>query len=122
MLVPEIEIDMDLNFSDLNPKFMRILKQFAPFGPGNMSPVFRTNNVIDAGRSRVVGKNHLKLDLVQTTTRSQAFSGIAFQQGHHFDAIKSGKPFSICYHLEENEWQGKVNLQLNVKDIKEEED
>lgn len=122
MLVPEIEIDMDLNFSDLNPKFMRILKQFAPFGPGNMSPVFRTNNVIDAGRSRVVGKNHLKLDLVQTTTRSQTFSGIAFQQGHHFDAIKSGKPFSICYHLEENEWQGKVNLQLNVKDIKEEED
>jgi len=118
MMTPEIEIDLEINFADLNAKFMRILKQFAPFGPGNMSPVFKTENVIDTGRSRIVGKNHLKLDLMQTTSRSQAFSGIAFQQGHHYDAINSGKPFSICYHLEENEWQNKVNLQLNVKDIR----
>lgn len=118
MMTPEIEIDLEINFADLNAKFMRILKQFAPFGPGNMSPVFKTENVIDTGRSRIVGKNHLKLDLMQTTSRSQAFSGIAFQQGHHYEAINSGKPFSICYHLEENEWQNKVNLQLNVKDIR----
>lgn len=118
MMTPEIEIDLEINFADLNAKFMRILKQFAPFGPGNMSPVFKTENVIDTGRSRIVGKNHLKLDLMQTTSRSQAFSGIAFQQGHHYEAINSGKPFNICYHLEENEWQNKVNLQLNVKDIR----
>ena len=93
------------------------MKQFAPFGPGNMAPIFRTDQVIDTGRIRVVGKNHLKLELMQINERSEPISGIAFQQGHHFNAIKSGKPFSICYHIEENEWQGKINMQLNVKDI-----
>jgi single-stranded-DNA-specific exonuclease len=117
-LIPEIEIDADIDFSDLTPKFMRILKQFAPFGPGNMSPVFRTSGVKDTGRSRIVGKNHLKLEIEQQSGQSQVFSGIAFQKGHHFDMIRSGKPFSICYHLEENEWQGRVSLQLNVKDIR----
>lgn len=117
-LIPEIEIDADIDFNELTPKFMRILKQFAPFGPGNMSPVFRTYGVKDTGRSRIVGKNHLKLELEQENFPGMAFSGIAFQQGDHFEWIKSGKPFSICYHLEENEWQGKVSLQLNVKDIR----
>jgi single-stranded-DNA-specific exonuclease len=88
MLIPEIEIDTYLNFSDITPKFMRILKQFAPFGPGNLSPVFRTDNIIDSGRSRIVGKNHLKLELIQIDSRSEPFSGIAFQQGHKYDAIK----------------------------------
>lgn len=118
MLIPEVEIDLKINFSDIDAKFMRILKQFAPFGPGNMSPVFQTDQVIDTGRSRIVGKNHLKLDLMQTTSRSLAFSGIAFQQGEHFERIRSGEAFSIVYHLEENEWQNRVTLQLNVKDIK----
>lgn len=118
MLVPEIEIDLTLDFAEITAKFVRILKQFAPFGPGNMSPIFRTDHVIDTGRSRIVGKNHLKLELMQTSTRSDAFSGIAFQQGHLFDQIRTGKSFSICYHIEENEWMGKTSLQLNVKDIK----
>lgn len=118
-MVPEIEVDAPLKFEDISPKFMRILKQFAPFGPGNLSPVFRTNNVVDTGRSRIVGKNHLKLELIQLDSRSEPLSGIAFQQGQNFEIIKNGKAFSICYHLEENEWQGKTNLQLNVKDIKE---
>lgn len=118
MLIPEIEIDEVLDFMDIKPKFVRILKQFAPFGPGNMSPVFQTNHVIDTGRSRIVGKNHLKLELMQTSRRSDPISAIAFQQAHHFEAIKSSKPLSIAYHIEENEWMGKVSLQLNIKDIK----
>lgn len=118
MLVPEIEIDAVLDFLDIKPKFVRILKQFAPFGPGNMSPVFQSNHVIDTGRSRIVGKNHLKLELMQTSRRSDPISAIAFQQAHHFEAIKNGKPLSIAYHIEENEWMGKVSLQLNIKDIK----
>ncbi|KAF0132087.1 MAG: hypothetical protein FD155_611 [Bacteroidetes bacterium] len=117
ILIPEVEIDITLNFNQITAKFLRILKQFAPFGPGNMAPIFRTDQVIDTGRIRVVGKNHLKLELMQINERSEPISGIAFQQGHHFNAIKSGKPFSICYHIEENEWQGKINMQLNVKDI-----
>ena len=117
ILIPEVEIDILLNFSQIVPKFLRILKQFAPFGPGNMAPIFRTDQVVDTGRIRVVGKNHLKLELMQLQERSDPISAIAFQQGDHFKAIKSGKPFSVCYHIEENEWQGKINMQLNIKDI-----
>lgn len=119
MLIPEVEIDMEINFCDITPKFIRILKQFAPFGPGNMSPVFKTDNVVDAGQSRAVGKQkHLKLTMKQNWDIANTLSGIAFQKGEYYEQIRNGNPFSICYHLEKNEWQGKVNLQLNVKDIK----
>jgi single-stranded-DNA-specific exonuclease len=118
MLVPEIEIDQMIEFDAITDKFFRVLKQFAPFGPGNMSPVFQSDFVVDTGNSRVVGKNHLKLELMQQTSRSKPFAGIAFQKGHLFDKIRSGTPFSICYHIEENEWMGKTNLQLNIKDIR----
>ncbi len=120
--VPEMEVDLKIKFSDITPKFMRILNQFAPFGPGNMAPVFWTDRVIDAGGSRPVGGHkHLKLTVSQVGDAEQGvapFSGIAFQKGDLFERIHSGEPFSICYHLEYNTWQGKTNLQLNVKDIK----
>ena len=120
--VPELEVDLKINFSDITPKFMRILDQFAPFGPGNMAPVFWTDNVVDAGGSRPVGGHkHLKLTVIQKTesnVQPAPFSGIAFQKGDLFEPIHKGKPFSICYHLEYNTWQGKTTLQLNVKDIK----
>ncbi|MBR4562040.1 MAG: single-stranded-DNA-specific exonuclease RecJ [Bacteroidales bacterium] len=124
--VPEMEVDLKIKFSDITSKFMRILNQFAPFGPGNMAPVFWTDNVIDAGGSRPVGGHrHLKLTVSQVGDAEQGvapFSGIAFQKGDLFDRIHNGEPFSICYHLEYNTWQGKTNLQLNVKDIKFEEE
>ncbi|MBR5082288.1 MAG: single-stranded-DNA-specific exonuclease RecJ [Bacteroidales bacterium] len=120
--VPELEVDLKINFSDITSKFMRILNQFAPFGPGNMAPVFWTDNVIDAGGSRPVGGHrHLKLTVSQIGDAELGvppFSGIAFQKGDLFNRIHDGEPFSICYHLEYNTWQGKTNLQLNVKDIK----
>lgn len=122
MMVPEIEIDAYLKFEDIKPKFMRILKQFAPFGPGNLSPIFQTDRMIDTGRSRIVKKNHLKLEVVQMTSRSEPISGIAFQQGHHYNKMSKGEEFSAVYHLEENQWMGKTNLQINVKDIKFESD
>ena len=124
--VPELEVDLKINFSDITSKFMRILNQFAPFGPGNMAPVFWTDNVIDAGGSRPVGGHkHLKLTVSQVGDAELGvppFSGIAFQKGDLFNRIHDGEPFSICYHLEYNTWQGKTNLQLNVKDIKFEEE
>ena len=124
--VPEMEVDLKIKFSDITPKFMRILNQFAPFGPGNMAPVFWTDNVIDVGGSRPVGGHkHLKLTVSQVGDAEQGvtpFSGIAFQKGDLFNRIHDGEPFSICYHLEYNTWQGKTNLQLNVKDIKFEEE
>lgn len=117
MLTPEVDIDLTIDLNQINSKFMRILKQFSPFGPGNMAPIFRTNGLIDTGHARVVGKNHLKLEVVHRDTRGFPFPAIAFQQGHHIDRILSGEVFSICYHVEENHWNGNVNLQLNVKDI-----
>jgi len=118
MLTPEVEIDAQLCLNDINKKFFRILKQFAPFGPGNMSPVFETENVIDTGYARVVGKNHLKLEVVHKDIRGFPIPAIAFQQSEHLEHIVKNKPFRLCYHIEENEWNGVVNLQLNVKDIK----
>lgn len=115
-----IEIDAKITLSEITPRFYRILKQFAPFGPHNMSPVFVTEDVYDAGTSRLVGKNqeHLKLDLVEPDVNSGIFTGIAFNQSHAFDLITSGSPFDICYSIAENDYRGKVNLQLFIKDIK----
>ena len=120
--VPEIEVDLKINFSDITAKFMRILNQFAPFGPGNLAPIFWTDNVYDTGVSRPVGGHrHLKLSLSQEGDKElgiSPFSGIAFSKGDLYDRIHSGEPFSVCYHLEYNTWQGRTSLQLNVKDIK----
>ena len=119
-LVPELDVDLKINFKDITDKFMRVLNQFAPFGPGNMAPVFWTENVIDAGSSHPVGAHkHLKLTVRQVGDNdTPPFSGIAFQKGDLYDRIHKGEPFSLCYHLEYNFWQGKTTLQLNVKDIK----
>jgi len=117
MLTREIEIDGHINLDELTPKFYSILKQFAPFGPGNMSPVFVSENVIDKGSARIVGNNHLKVVLKQHVDGGNAIDGIAFQMGKHYDGIASRKPFHVCYQLEENNFRGKVTLQLNIKDI-----
>lgn len=121
MMVPEINIDEELDVSDINAKFFNILKQFAPFGPGNMSPVFQSNNVIDTGYAKIVGRNgqkHLKFSVVQTTKRGDPIPAIGFNLGHHYEKIKQGVPFSICYHIDENTWQGKTSLQLRIMDIR----
>ena len=118
LLIPEIEIDSRLNLNEINSKFFRILKQFAPFGPGNMAPIFLTDSVIDTGYARVVGKNHLKLKVVQTEINGFPFDAIAFQQGEYFQKVKNNTPFNICYHIDENEWNGQKNKQLNIKDIR----
>ncbi len=118
MLIPEVEVDLELNLNQITPKFLRILKQFAPFGPGNMSPVFMTRDTVDSGHARIVGKNHVKLTVYQESVRSDPYSGIAFQQGEKFDAISKGQSMNICYYIEENEWNGVKNIQLNIKDIR----
>ncbi len=118
MLVPEIEIDAMVRLSSISTKFFKVLKQFAPFGPDNMAPVFMTEGVVDTGFACVVGKNHLKLSVLHPDISGFPLAAIAFQQGDKFPIVQSGRPFSICYHVEENEWNGHVSLQLNIKDIK----
>jgi single-stranded-DNA-specific exonuclease len=117
-LVPEIAIDAEILLRDITSKFFRILRQFSPFGPGNMSPTFTTHGLVDTGKARIVGKNHLKLEVVHPDISGFPFAAIAFQQGEHYEDIKAGKQFSACYHIEENEWNGVKSLQLNIKDIK----
>lgn len=118
--VQTIEVDAKITLSEITPRFYRILKQFAPFGPHNMTPVFVTEDVFDAGTSRLVGKNqeHLKLDLVEPDVNSGIFPGIAFNQSDKFDLITSGLPFDVCYSITENEYRGKTSLQLFIRDIK----
>jgi len=119
-MIPRIFIDTELSFSEINPEFFRIMSQFQPFGPENMSPLFVSHNVFDTGSTRMVGANgeHLKLDLCQESTGQKTFSAIAFCQADHYDYIKGGNPFDICYSIEMNEFRGNRNLQLNIRDIK----
>jgi len=118
MLTREIEIDAELSLRDITPAFYKILKQFAPFGPGNMSPVFKASSVRDSGRGKVVGNNHLKLTLTEEGSGSTAYEGIAFQLGHHHPLVEQQGEFDIVYHLEENTFNNRTTLQLNIKDIR----
>lgn len=114
-----LEADCKIQLSEITPKFFRILKQFEPFGPHNMNPLFITEDVLDNGTSRCVGRNleHLKLDLVEPTGNSPVFPAIAFNQADHFEAISQGLPFDICFSVAENEFRGKTNIQLYIRDI-----
>ena len=115
---PEIKIDAEINFDSITPKFYRILKQFAPFGPQNMSPVFMTSGVQDTGYGQCDGEDqtHLRVTLAQKD--SQKITGIGFGLGTDLPIIKSKTPFKVVYSIDENEWNGHVSLQLKLKGIK----
>ncbi|MBN2347367.1 MAG: single-stranded-DNA-specific exonuclease RecJ [Bacteroidales bacterium] len=120
LLIPQIDIDAELNLKDITPKFFRILKQFEPFGPQNMSPVFFAESIVDNGYGRVVGSGseHLKLSLVQEEGPYNVLEAIAFNQAEHFPKINKGKSFDIAFTLAENHFRGTSSIQLNIKDIK----
>ncbi len=119
-MVPQVQIDTELEFTDITEKFYRVLEQFQPFGPENMAPVFITRNVSDTGKGRTVGSGgeHLKLDLCSESTGTASLPAIAFGQGNKNEVLKDGVPIDICYSIEMNEFKGMRNLQLNIKDIK----
>jgi single-stranded-DNA-specific exonuclease len=119
-LIPVVEIDTELQLKEINEKFFRVLKQFRPFGPENNSPIFLSENVVDNGYGRAVGPNgeHLKLTLIQEENPFKVFPAIAFHQGQALNQVCNGIPFDICYQLMENEFRGKVNIQINILDIK----
>ncbi|MCH7535607.1 MAG: single-stranded-DNA-specific exonuclease RecJ [Bacteroidetes bacterium] len=117
MLVEEVLIDSEIQMDEISDKFYRILKQFAPFGPGNLSPVFKTGGLQDKGYAKKVGETHLKMDLCEMDNMSKSLGAIAFNLGQHLPNVTSKKPFEACYSIEENEWQGEVSLQMNIKDM-----
>ena len=119
MLEP-LDIDAELDFSDITPGFFNILKQFEPFGPENRAPLFITRNVIDKGHSRLVGSEneHLKLSICSEKNTLLVMNAIAFNMGAYWEHIRKGLPFDICYSIQENNWKGKTSIQLAVKDIR----
>jgi single-stranded-DNA-specific exonuclease len=118
-LTPEVTIDMELDLHDIGDKLFRLIQQFAPFGPQNRTPIFITKAVKDSGYGRAVGadKTHLRLNITNENSRN-SISSIGFGLAHHFKKIKDGQIFDICYSIDENDWNGRKNLQLKLRDIK----
>jgi len=119
LLTPEIAIDSEVKLNEITPKLWRIIKQFAPFGPQNMTPIFMSKKVIDTGFGKQVGedKSHLRVTVKQEN--SNQIVGIGFGLGNKLDVISNKKPFNTVFSVDENEWQGNVSLQLKLRDIKE---
>lgn len=116
LLIPEIQIDAELNFSDIKPSFYNILKQFEPYGPANMRPVFLTRRVVDyRGWSKVVKETHLRF-VVQQPHR-EVMEGIGFGLAHYYPLLEKG-PVDLVYTIDENEFNGNTKLQLKVLDVR----
>jgi single-stranded-DNA-specific exonuclease len=113
---PEIEVCAEIQLTDITPSFWNILKQFAPFGPGNQNPTFVASGVRDIGYSKILTGNHLRLSIKQGD--SLPFSGVAFGRGDDFIKVMTRQPFDICFNLQENNWKDHISLQLMVKDLK----
>ncbi len=116
--IPSLAIDAQLSFSDINQRLYKILKRFAPHGPGNLAPIFQTDNLRDCG-SRLVGKDksHLKLKVMDPSSGKE-LAGIAFGMSEKLALLQSGEAVSLAYHLVENSFNGFTSLELMVKDIK----
>ncbi|WP_370175859.1 single-stranded-DNA-specific exonuclease RecJ [Leeuwenhoekiella palythoae] len=119
LLIPEITIDAEIELDDITPKFYRILRQFAPYGPGNMTPVFMSKNLTDTGFGKCVGadETHLKCSVKQKD--SQTIGAIGFGLGSKCDLIQHRKPFKAAYSLDINEWNGTKSIQLKLRDLQE---
>lgn len=118
-LIPEIEIDAKIQFSEITDKFLRILKQFEPFGPGNPSPSFLTKEVFDTGYAKLAGARgeHLKVSFKQRRNPGYKFSAIGFNLGAQYENVKDKQHVDIIYSIEENNWRNKTTIQLQIKDL-----
>ena len=118
LLIPEVAVDAEINFSDINPRFIRLLSQFEPFGPENMTPTFVTKNIKDTGYAKPIGKDDEHLKLFVKQNNSEGFGAIAFNLGTKLEMVTNQKPFEAVYCIDENEFNGKVTVQLRIKDLK----
>lgn len=122
MRTPEIEIDAEIDFSDITPKLIRILKQFEPFGPQNMTPVFMSSNVKDTGYAKTLGADDEHLRLFVKQNNSDGIAAIGFGLGKKIEITKNQNTFQLAYSLAENEWNDTVSTQLMLKDIRKNEE
>jgi len=117
LLTPELKIDLTISLSQINSKLWRILKQFAPFGPGNMTPIFMSENLRDTGYGKCVGSDKTHLRLIATDGKKE-YVGIGFGMSEKYELISNQKLFSAAYSIDENHWNGETTLQLRLRDIK----
>ncbi|RKS95055.1 exonuclease RecJ [Flavobacterium limicola] len=118
MLTPEIAVDAEIDFADITPKLIRILKQFEPYGPQNMTPIFLTKNIKDTGYGKPMGQEEEHLKLFVKQNNSEGIAAIGFNLGNKIELTTHQKPFQAVYCIDENEWKGKFSLQLRLRDIK----
>ncbi|MCK0178861.1 single-stranded-DNA-specific exonuclease RecJ [Flavobacteriaceae bacterium S0862] len=118
LLTPEIKVDMQIDLPQVNDKLWRIIKQFAPFGPGNMTPIFMTDNLRDTGYGKCVGEDDKHLRITVTQSGKEKLVCIGFGLGDKLDIISNKKLFKAVYSVDENHWNGNVSLQLKLRDIK----
>jgi single-stranded-DNA-specific exonuclease len=115
LLVPEIIIDAEMGFTDINPSMYSILTQMEPFGPENMRPVFIARKVQDTGFSKIVKEQHIRFVLKQNNI---TLSGIGFNMAAKFPLLQNKQPLDIVFTIDENEWNGEKNLQLKMIDLR----
>lgn len=118
LLIPEVSIDAEIELNDITPKFHRLLQQFEPFGPGNMSPVFMSRNLKDTGFGKPIGADATHLRLFVKQEDSDGFAAIGFGLANKMGVACSGEPFDAAYSIDENVWNGQTSLQLRLRDIK----
>jgi len=115
LLIPEIIIDAEINFMDIQWSFYNILQQMEPFGPENLRPVFVAKKVWNTGYSKIVKEEHIKFSLKQNNT---VFTGIGFKMADKFHLLQMNKPLDVVFKIDENEWNGNKTLQLRVIDFR----
>jgi single-stranded-DNA-specific exonuclease len=117
-LTPRIDIDTEIEFHEISAKLLRILRQFAPHGPENMSPVFCSRGVFDTGWGTVTGSNHLKLELYQRANPRIRFHAIAFDKGDYINFFQRKTPMDIVYKIQENDHRNVKTIQLIIEDLR----
>jgi len=115
-LLPEVEYDLDILLQALTPKFLDLINQMSPFGPGNTLPIFHSKELRSNNSPRVLKDRHLKLQISQNSRHY--FDGIGFGMSEHLPTVSNGEIFDACYCIEENDFNGQVKLQLRLKDLK----
>ena len=118
LLLPEISIDLEIDFPQITPKFLRIINQFEPFGPLNMTPIFMSKNICDTGFPKLMGADQSHLKLFVKQNNSQGITAIGFGMGNKLNLVSNKKSFDAAYCIDENEWNGNVSIQLRLRDIK----
>lgn len=119
LLIPSIDVDYEMPLGEINSNFMNVLKHFAPFGPDNMNPVFKSSGILLNSIQQIgEDKTHLKLSVFDPERPDRILNAIGFGFGCLIEELTEGMPFDMAYTIEENHWNGRVDLQLHIKDIK----